>query len=71
MHPPSLLSDRYVPFVSRMHREEAENEQQSRRLRQKRMQAVLSLKANIAATKVSSGHFFEGEHEMPRPKAIV
>ncbi|XP_041712166.2 cilia- and flagella-associated protein 74 isoform X1 [Coregonus clupeaformis] len=39
--------------INRMHREEAEKEQQSRGLRQKRMQAVLSLKANIAATQES------------------
>ncbi|XP_052338113.1 cilia- and flagella-associated protein 74 isoform X1 [Oncorhynchus keta] len=39
--------------INRMHREEAENEQQSRGLRQKRMQAVLSLKANIACTQES------------------
>ncbi|CDQ77303.1 unnamed protein product [Oncorhynchus mykiss] len=52
-HFPCRLDDRYVPFVSRMHREEAENEQQSRGLRQKRMQAVLSLKANIACTQES------------------
>ncbi|XP_068589913.1 cilia- and flagella-associated protein 74 isoform X3 [Cebidichthys violaceus] len=39
--------------IKRMHRQEAEKEQQSRELLEKRIQAVKSLKSNIAATQES------------------
>lgn len=41
------------PSSLRIHQQEAEKEQQSRELLEKRIQAVTSLKSNIAATQVS------------------